>query len=63
MIEFDDKDIQTAFNECHFRQEYDGVDICRGMCQPCKRTIENGQCSMLVEYFNKRIRGILNETN
>lgn len=54
MIEFDDKEIQRAFNECHFRQEFDGVDVCRGMCQPCGRTIENGQCTMLSDYFSKR---------
>lgn len=54
MIEFDDKDIQKAFNECHFRQEYEGIDICRGMCQPCGRTIEKGQCSMLEDYFKKK---------
>lgn len=53
MIEFDDKDIQKEFNECHFRQEYDGVDVCRGMCMPCERTIESGQCQMLVDYFSK----------
>lgn len=54
MIEFDDKDIQKEFNECHSRQEYDGVDICRSMCMPCGRAIENGQCSMLVDYFSKQ---------
>lgn len=54
MIEFDDKEIQKAFNNCHFRQEYGGVDICRGMCQPCGRTIEKGQCEMLEEYFSNK---------
>ena len=54
MIEFDDKDIQENFNNCHFRLEHSGVDICRGMCQPCSRTIENGQCSMLTDYFSKQ---------
>lgn len=43
MIEFDDKDIQKEFNECHFRKEFDGVDICRGMCAPCSNVIESGQ--------------------
>ena len=55
MIEFDDKDIQENFNNCHFRQEYCGIDICRGMCQPCRKTIESGQCSMLTDYFSKQI--------
>jgi len=54
MIEFDDKEIQRAFNECHFRQEYCGVDICSGMCQPCAIIIEKGQCQMLAKYFSKR---------
>lgn len=54
MIEFDDKEIQKEFNECHFRQEYDGVDVCRGMCAPCSRVIESGQCEMLADYFSKR---------
>ena len=53
MIKFDDKDIQKAFNECHFRIEFDEVDVCRGMCTPCMRAIEGGQCSMLSDYFTK----------
>ena len=54
MIEFDDKEIQQAFNECHFRQEFCEVDICCGMCQPCIKIMEKGQCSMLAEDFSKR---------
>ncbi|MBR3117687.1 MAG: hypothetical protein IKF29_00455 [Oceanobacillus sp.] len=54
MINFDDEDIQKHFNECHFRQEVDGIDVCRGMCWPCDRTIEKGQCSMLTDYFSKQ---------
>lgn len=57
MIEFDDKDIQKAFNECHFRQECDGFDICRGMCAPCAKVIESGQCGMLIDYFSKEKGG------
>lgn len=53
MIKFDDKDIQKAFNECHFRIEFDGVDVCRCMCAPCTHIIDHGQCPMLKEYFTK----------
>ncbi len=53
MIEFDDKDIQKEFDECCFRQEYDRVDVCRGVCIPCGRAIESGQCAMLADYFSK----------
>lgn len=53
MIEFDDKEMQKAFNECHFRQEVSGVDVCRLECLPCMKTIKNGHCSMLAEYFKK----------
>lgn len=54
MIEFDDKEIQKAFNECDFRQEFDGIDICRGVCEPCGRIIDKGKCKMLADYFSKR---------
>lgn len=54
MLKFDDEEIQKAFDECHFRQEYDGVDICRGMCQPCLITIDTDRCVMLKEYFSKQ---------
>lgn len=53
MIDFDDKEIQKAFNKCHFRQKCGDVDICRGMYQSCGRTIEKGQCAMLKAYFSK----------
>lgn len=62
MIKFDDKDMQKEFNECHFRQEFDGLDICRGMCGPCTRIIESGKCSMLTDYFSKR-KEVGNEIN
>ena len=54
MIKFDDEEMQKEFNECHFRQEYDGVDVCRGWCTPCMRIIESGKCSMLEDYFAKK---------
>lgn len=54
MISFDDEDIQKSFNECRYRKTVGGVDICFGMCQPCGRTIENGQCTMLTDYFSKQ---------
>lgn len=62
MIEFDDKEIQKEFNECRFRTEYDGIDICRGMCTPCSKVIECGQCEMLTDYFSKR-KELGNEIN
>lgn len=61
MIEFDDKDIQNAFDECYFRKEFEGADVCRDMCMPCERTIESGQCTMLKNYFSKRKGGAENE--
>lgn len=54
MIVFIDKDIQKAFNNCRFRIQLVGVDICRGMCQPCSITMENSQCRMLIEHFSKK---------
>lgn len=54
MIKFDDEEIQKKFDECHFRQEYDGMNICRGMCMPCIRAIDSGQCSMLEDYFSEK---------
>ena len=54
MINFDDEDIQKNFNECNYRIEYDGVDVCRCICQPCGATIEKGQCPMLTDYFGKQ---------
>lgn len=54
MIKFTDEDIQKEFNDCHFRQECAGVDICRGSCAPCTNVIESGQCAMLADYFCKQ---------
>lgn len=62
MVEFDDKDIQRAFNECHFRQEYDGFDICQYQCAPCAKVIEDGKCDMLIDYFRKKKAVMGNES-
>lgn len=44
------EEINKAINECKWKSDF---DVCRGMCLPCHRVIEKGQCNTLIELFRK----------
>ena len=43
------KEIKEAIENCRWREKY--MDICKGMCLPCRRTIERGECDTLIELY------------
>lgn len=46
-----EKELNNAIKTCKWRQEFMGVVICSGMCGPCVRVIENGECDTLKNIF------------
>ena len=46
-------EIEKIINDCHWKQDADGIPICRGMVLPCEKVIDKGQCDVLKEYFSK----------
>lgn len=46
-------EINKLINECYWRQDACGIPICRGSVLPCQKTIDNGECDTLKEYFKK----------
>ena len=44
------KELDKAIKECSWREDF---DVCRGMCLPCHRVIERGECDTLIELFRK----------
>ncbi len=47
------KQIVKAIKHCRWRKDLGGVPICCGMCLPCERTIERGQCDTLNKLFRE----------
>lgn len=45
------KEINKAIKACKWRQNFMGSVICSGMCGPCARVIENGECDTLKKMF------------
>ena len=46
-------EIKNLITDCYWKQDIDGIPICRGMVLPCEKVIDNGQCDTLIEYFAK----------
>ena len=46
-------EIEKVITECHWKQDADGIPICRLMVLPCEKVIDKGQCDTLREYFAK----------
>jgi len=44
--------IDQAIKQCEWRQKFGDTYICRGMCLPCQRVIEKGECPTLKELFS-----------
>lgn len=51
--EITDADIEQAIKTCKWRMKVDGIDVCRGECNVCIRTIEAGKCDTLQNLFRK----------
>ena len=54
MSEYEEK-IKKAIKNCYWRQEFEGVDICRGMVLPCSRIIEKGQCDTIAKIIREEL--------
>lgn len=54
MVEPTQKEIDKAIKACKWRQDFSGVAICSGMCGPCAKVIENGECDTLKKIFSGR---------
>ena len=46
-----DKDIQETIDNCYWRADLDGVNVCKGELTPCMRVIEKGNCDTLKKLF------------
>lgn len=53
-------EINQAIASCKWRLEFCGTAICQGMCGPCARTIELGDCDTLKELFGGKEDGLWN---
>lgn len=45
--------IRDAIEDCIWKHEVGGVDICTGMCAPCLNIIDKGQCDAIRELVRK----------
>lgn len=45
---------ERLIEECNWRKNVFGVDICCGEATPCRNVIEAGKCDVLREYFKNR---------
>ena len=54
MMEIAQKQIDDAINNCEWKKECNGVNICGGELGVCRRIIKNGKCPVLKELFAKR---------
>ena len=53
---FDDKELDVVIRNCMWRQDMDGISICKGELAPCLKVIESFKCDTLKEYFGKGTR-------
>ena len=44
-------EIRKLIDECYWKQDVDGIPICRGEVLPCDSVIDKGKCPILQEYF------------
>lgn len=54
IMEITQKQIDDAINNCEWKRDCKGVDICGGEIGVCGRIIESGKCPILRELFAKR---------
>jgi hypothetical protein len=48
-----EKKIREKIEFCYWRQNFQGIDICRGIVLPCQRAIENGQCDTIADFLKE----------
>ena len=51
--EITDADIKQAIKNCRWRTNIGGIDVCKGICNVCIKTIEDGKCDTLQKLFRK----------
>lgn len=59
-----EKQIKSAIRNCHWRDDaFNGKRrdmrevICRGLCLPCLKVIDDGKCDTLIELFKAESEG------
>lgn len=59
-----EKQIKSAIRKCHWRDDcMNGKHrdmravICRGLCLPCLKVIDDGKCDTLIELFKAESEG------
>ncbi len=45
--------INKAIQDCEWRKEQMGIDMCSGLIAPCQKMIENGKCPTLKQLFKE----------
>jgi hypothetical protein len=45
------EEINEDIKSCKWRHDFMGVVVCSGMCGPCAKVIENGECDTLKQIF------------
>lgn len=53
-MEITQKEIDDTINNCEWKINCNGVDVCGGELGACGRIIESGKCPILKELFAKR---------
>lgn len=51
--EITDADIKQTIESCKWRMNIGGIDVRRGLCNVCIKTIENGKCDALQQLFRR----------
>ena len=54
IMEITQKEIDDTINNCEWKMNCNGVDVCGGELGACGRIIESGKCPILKELFAKR---------
>lgn len=49
-----EKEVQKAVDNCFWKKDVCGVDICSGVAAPCLRVIEKGECDTLMNLFSQQ---------
>lgn len=51
-----EEELQKAVDNCFWKTDMGGVDVCKGMLAPCLRIIEKGQCDTIKKLVSERIK-------
>ena len=61
--EITEEELQKAVDNCFWKIDMDGVDVCKGALAPCLRIIEKGECDTIKDLVLERIKNDSNISN